>query len=142
MKKSLFTDLSGVEYKHKLTFTEKINELPFLNKQIKIQELNTVLTKLGLSDMINDEQVQLKIGKTVDYVLKQSPAFIELYIKSFSNIIFIICYIRLNITLYFCPIFLSCPLLITLWTPIMNTSINLCSYFLSSFSFILFTIMD
>ena len=61
-------------------FTEKINELPFLNKQVKIQELNTVLTKLGLSDMINDEQVQLKIGKTVDYVLKQSPAFIELYI--------------------------------------------------------------
>ena len=64
-------------------FTEKINELSFLNKEVKIQELNTVLTKLGLSDMINDEQVQLKIGKTVDYVLKQSPAFIELYISGF-----------------------------------------------------------
>ena len=84
---TVIDDTNVEEYKRdiigyvKWWFTEKIEELPFVNKEIKLQELESVLTKLGLSNLIRDERVQIQIGKTVDYVLLQSPAFIELYIS-------------------------------------------------------------
>ena len=86
---TVIDDTNVADYKRdiigyvKRKFTEKIEELEFTNKATKLQELENVLTKLGLSDLIRVEHIQIQIGKTVDYVLLQSPAFIELYIDGF-----------------------------------------------------------
>jgi hypothetical protein len=85
----VISDANIAQYKRdiigyiKRKFTEKINELPFTDKLIKLQELETILIKLSASDLIHSERKRLQIGKTVDYVLLQSPVFIEFYITAF-----------------------------------------------------------
>jgi uncharacterized protein YjbI with pentapeptide repeats len=67
-------------------FLSKIDEI-FIerndNKEKIKRELTEVLEKFGLSALASDEKVKLQIGKTIDYVSQQSPAFIKLYLSSF-----------------------------------------------------------
>ena len=51
------------------------------NKEIILPKLEAILTKLNLTE-ITDEK-KLVIGKSMDFVLKQSPEFINFYIASF-----------------------------------------------------------
>ena len=51
------------------------------NKEIILPKLDQILTKLNLSEISNEKK--LVIGKSIDFVLKQSPEFINFYIDSF-----------------------------------------------------------
>ena len=63
-------------------FVPLINRL-FSNSKQLIDQLNEVLEKLNLSKHSEEPQIINIIGKTVDFVLKQSDEFIEFYINAF-----------------------------------------------------------
>jgi len=66
----------------KETFTQQINQHFSDNKDAKLNELTTVLTKI--SGRIPEEDKDL-IGKTIDFAFSQDENFIKEYIKTFLD---------------------------------------------------------